>query len=98
MVCPAVTLWLGVCELSEKSWTTFSGSGNVWLGSPDTSATERMTVYALDGLGAAPLGTFSVSVNVASTPAVIGIGFAGTTVQVAAETALASHVALTVPL
>ena len=42
LVCPALKVWLGVAEVTEKSGTTVSGNNNVWLGCPAESATARL--------------------------------------------------------
>ena len=95
MVSPAVIVWLGVAELTEKSWITVSGSWSVWLCPPDASATVRLTVYAA---GAAVLGTFSATDSVTAVFALIASGFGGVTTHCAPGIELASQLALMEPL
>ena len=74
---------------------TVSGNWTVWLGCPDESATATLMLYAV---GAAVLGTLSVTVRVAAALGLIATGLAGENVHCAPGIEPASHVAFTEPL
>jgi hypothetical protein len=94
VVCPALRVWLGVAEVTEKSGITVSGNCNAWLGCPDESATVRLMLYVR---GVMVLGTLTVTNRLDGAFALIATGLVGVT-RHCPEMVLASQLALIEPM
>jgi hypothetical protein len=93
-VCPAVTVWLAVEEVTRKSWANVNVKLAAWVGAPDVSCVLMIIGYTP---GVASFGMLMVAVMFVLPPLATEIGLAGVSVHIAAASALASHVAFTFP-
>jgi len=94
-VCPAVTVWLAVADVTVKSGAIVIEKLALWLGSPPLSTVFTLITYVPV---VALFGTVTVAVRVAVPPLARLIALDGESVQNAPESGLASQDVVMLPL